>query len=150
MGAYSFLDVSAAITGPGGSFQLTGQGNAEEGISVEALEDKNIMTVGADGQAMHSLVASAAATVTVRVLKTSPLNAQLQNLYNYQTASSSRHGQNTITIRDAARGDNVTIEQCAFARQPTIGYATDGGLLEWVFHGAICKPIIGTGTPEVA
>ena len=59
MATYSFLDVTAAIQGPGGSINLAaGAGSAEEGITIEAMEDKNIMTIGADGAGMHSLVAN--------------------------------------------------------------------------------------------
>jgi len=150
MSAYSFMDISAAITGPGGAFSLTGQGSAEEGITVEPVEDVNIMKTGADGKAMHSLVASRAATITIRLLKTSPLNAQLQNLFDYQTASSARHGQNVITIRDAARGDNITGEECAFRKLPPNTYAKEGGVQEWVFDSGKCIQKLGTGTPEVA
>ena len=106
MGTYSFQDVNGAITGAGGAINLgNGAGNAEEGILIEQLEDKNIMTIGADGQGMHSLVAGNAATVTVTLLKTSPVNAQLMQMYNYQKTSSVLWGKNTIVISDFGRGD---------------------------------------------
>ena len=38
------------------------------------VDDKSAMTIGADGQGMHSLSGSRAATVTCRFLKTSPVN----------------------------------------------------------------------------
>ena len=82
---YSFLDVQAAISGPGGNFPLAGDesGNSEEGITIEPTGDKNIMTVGADGSVMHSLKGDRSGTVTVRLLKTSTINAALQALYNF-------------------------------------------------------------------
>ena len=50
MATYSFQDVAAAIVGVGGSINLaSGAAVAEEGITIEAVEDKNIMTIGADG-----------------------------------------------------------------------------------------------------
>ncbi len=57
MGVYSFLNVNATIAGPGGAFNLAaGAAAAEEGITIEAAEDKNVMTIGADGQGQHSLI----------------------------------------------------------------------------------------------
>lgn len=147
MTAYSFLDVNASIDGPGGNFSLKG-GNAEEGISIESAGDLNTMTTGADGTAMHSLSAQTSGTVTVRLLKTSPLNAQLMTMCNYQRASSARHGQNTITVRDSARGDLITCSQVAFKKDPSLTYAKDGGLLEWAFDAGGITRILGTGTPE--
>lgn len=150
MGAYSFLDVQAALEGPGGSFQLgSGSGNAEEGIVIEPAGDKNIMTVGADGSVMHSLRGDKSGTVTVTLLRTSPVNAQLQNLYNYQTGSSQNHGRNTIAIRNAQSGDAVTCTQVAFAKMPSNPYAVDGGKLAWTFHAGQISTVFGSGTPEI-
>jgi hypothetical protein len=69
MATYSFQDVVAAIAGVGGSINLAaGAGVAEEGITIESMEDKSVMTIGADGSGMHSLVANEASTVTIRLL----------------------------------------------------------------------------------
>lgn len=150
MGAYSFLDVQAAIEGPGGSFQLgSGSGNAEEGITIEPTGDKNVMTVGADGSVMHSLRGDQSGTLTVTLLRTSPVNAQLQNLYNYQTSTSRNHGRNTVTIRNAQSGDVVTCAQVAFAKAISNPYAVEGGKLAWTFHAGQVSTVLGSGTPEI-
>ena len=149
MAAYSFLDVQASIDGPGGNFQLgSGSGAAEEGISIEPTGDKNVMTVGADANVMHSLLGDTSGTVTVRLLRTSPVNAQLQNVYNYQTSSSRYHGQNTIVVRNSVTGDVTTCSEAAFAKQPANNYAKEGGSIEWVFHAGKVDKRLGTGTPE--
>lgn len=150
MATYSFLDVVAAISGVGGSINLAaGAAVAEEGITIESQEDKNIMTIGADGSGMHSLVANESSLVTIRLLKTSTINAQLQLMYNLQTVSSSTHGTNTITVRDVARGDVITLSQAAFKKRPTVNYAKEGGIMEWTFDAVKTSQIIGVGTPEV-
>lgn len=150
MATYSFQDVVAAIDGPGGSINLArGASVAEEGITIEPSQDKNIMTIGADGSGMHSLVADESSKVTVRLLKTSPVNAQLQQMYNLQTLSSLTHGKNTITIRDVVRGDSIVLTQAAFARRPTITYAKEGGMVEWTFHAIRTAQVLGVGTPEI-
>ena len=73
---YSFIDVNAVLTGPGGSINLGyGAAVADEGFTIEFVDDKNTMTPAADGAIMHSLHASKAAMLTVRVLKTSKANS---------------------------------------------------------------------------
>lgn len=148
---YSFLDVQAAMSGPGASFPLAGNeaGIAGEGITVSPTGDKNIMTIGADGAVMHSLAGDKSGTVTVRLLRTSSVNRQLQEAYNYQTQSSATHGRNTITVRDTARGDTITCSRVAFSKQPEKTYAIEGGGLEWTFHAGKIEAQLGSGTPEI-
>jgi len=147
MGTFSFLDVVATLAGPGGSIQLgAGAGAAKEGISIEPIEDKDFMLTGADGEIMHGLRGSQAARITVRLLKTSPVNAQLQNLFNAQRTASSLWGQNVLQIRDVVRGDLVNGSQIAFARQPSITWAEDPSMNEWSFMGR-ADVILGSGSP---
>lgn len=141
---YSFLDVHATIVGPGGAIPLgSGAGASEEGITLDAAEDINSMTIGADGSVMHSLHAGKSGTITIRLLKTSPVNAALMAMYNFQTAAATTHGQNTITITDAARGDVATARQVAFARRPSLAWGKDAGLNEWSFHAGIIDATLG-------
>lgn len=141
---YSFLDVQAAIVGPGGSLPLgSGSGNAKEGITIEMVEDKNRMTIGADGSQMHSLIASQAARVTIRLLKTSPLNAALAGMYNYQTRSSLFHGISTLVVTDFVRGDVYTCTNVAFSKFPKNDYAEEAGMIEWVFDAGKAIPVLG-------
>jgi hypothetical protein len=150
MATYSFQDTSFTITGFGGSISLgSGSGSAEEGITIESVEDKNVMTIGADGFTQHSLVASRAATITVRILKTSPVNATLQQMYNLQTASALTHGKNVITGRDTARGDFIILTKVAFAKECPITYAKEAGSNEWIFHCGEKIQVLGQGDPEI-
>lgn len=150
MSTYSFLDVTAAIDGPGGSINIgAGAGVAEEGITIEGVNDKNTMLVGADGAGMHSLMADESSTVTIRLLKTSPVNAQLSQMYNAQTVSSATHGRNTITVRDIARGDSITLQQVAFKKRPAIEYAKEAAMMEWTFDAISTVAVLGVGTPEI-
>lgn len=143
---YSFLNVVAAIAGPGLAVSI-GAGNAvaEEGISIEAVEDKNVMTIGADGKGQHTLIASDAATVTLRLLKTSPLNAILMAAYDFQSVSSALWGQNLITITDTGRGDANVIQSCAFKKKPSVTYDKEGKMYEWVWDGISANTILGFG-----
>lgn len=149
MSTYSFLNIQAALVGPGGSFPLgSGVGAAEEGITSAMSEEKNTATAGADGEIMHSLHASNLGRLTVRLLKTSPVNAQLSTLYNFQRSTPSLWGQNIITVTDAVRGDVVTGTTMAFVKHPDISWAKDGNTVEWEFVGKLIEQL-GSGIPDV-
>lgn len=150
MATYSFLDVQATLTGPSGSVQLgNGSANSEEGITIEQSNDRNVMVTGADGSVMHSLRAANSGTITINLLKTSPVNAILSNMYNAQTASSLLHGKNVITIRNVVTGDSIVATQVAFKRDPNNTYAVEGGTLAWAFDAGHINTKLGTGDPEV-
>ena len=77
------------------------------------------------------------------LLKTSSVNAALQIMYNLQTTTGAQHGMNTIVIRDVARGDVITCQNCAFAKQPAITYGTDAGAVEWTFNAGSISFLLG-------
>lgn len=141
---YSFLNVAATLTGPGGVLNLgSGAAVAEEGITIEPVEDKNQMTIGADGKGQHSLLATDAALITIRLLKTSPLNAALMLMYNFQSASSSLWGQNVMTIVDSGRNDLTIVQAAAFKKKPAITYDKAGPMMEWTFDGISANSVLG-------
>ena len=143
---YSFLDVVAAIAGPGLVGNLgNGAAVAEEGITIEPVGDKNIMTIGADGRGQHSLLANEARTVTVRLLKTSPMNAILMAAYEFQTSSSAYHGKNVITVTNPIMGDVTVLQACAFKKVPALTYANEAGMNEWVFDAIKANTFLGAG-----
>lgn len=141
---YSFLDTHAAIVGPGGSINLAaGAGAAEEGITIEPTESINTMTIGADGTPMHSLHANKSGKVTVRLLKTSPVNARLSQMYAFQTSAGANHGQNTMTLTNSLSGDVVTCQVVAFEKVPSLTFAKEGGTNEWTFDAGIIDRALG-------
>lgn len=151
MGTYSFLSVSASINGPGGAFALgQGSGAAEEGITIAMAAEKNTMTPGADGSGMHSLRASNAGKVKVRLLKTSPVNQQLSQMYALQKSTPALWGQNVFLLNDSVRGDVVAARECAFAKLPDLTYATEGGINEWEFDAIHVDEQLGSGSPVLA
>lgn len=147
MSTYSFLNVVATITGPGAiALNLaSGAAVAEEGLTIEAAEDKNVMTIGADGKGQHSLVANNACLITVRLLKTSPVNFQLMLMYNLQSASAALWGVNIFTLQDTGRGDLVIAQLAAFKKKPTLTYAKEAGLNEWTFDAITSTEVLGAG-----
>lgn len=147
---YSFMDVQAAIAGPNGSFSMgNGAGPAEEGITISWTDDIGTLTMGADGSGMHSLHAARNGTVTIRLLKTSPLNHQLMTMYNSDTSSGANYGNNTISVRDPIRGDTITASYCGFKKAPDITFAKEGGMNEWAWNAAQIEASLGNGNPSL-
>ncbi|MGF6837065.1 hypothetical protein QF001_000932 [Paraburkholderia youngii] len=145
MAAYSFKSVNATLVGPTGSFSLGyGSANAEEGIDIVMAGDKNTMTVGADGEVMHSLHADKSGQITVRLLKTSPLNQKLQATYDAQSLTASLWGQNVITVTNVDSGDITVGRQCAFKKKPDLNYKKDGDVVQWVFDAGKIDTVLGT------
>lgn len=135
MSTYSFLDVQAALTATDASINLgNGAAIAEEGISFKLVGEKNVRKMGADGNGMHSLKASQAYDVTIRLLKTSPTNALLSKLYNLQKSNSKKWGKNTITFNQTGSSDNGTFSKVAFKKAPDLTYAADADVIEWEFE----------------
>lgn len=140
---YSFISVSASITGPNGSFSLS-NGNTEGGITASFRAAKNTLTIGADGSGMNSLHADNSGTLTVRLLKTSPTNALLSTMYDADRLDPTTWGKNVITVRDINLGDIVSADGCAFQKHPDVTYDKEGPALEWVFDVANLDPNLGS------
>jgi hypothetical protein len=144
MTTYSFMDVVCSLDGPTGELDLGyGSANAEEGISINRAGDKNTMTVGADGEGMHSLHADKSGQIILRYLKTSPVNAKLMAMYDAQSLSASVWGKNVIITRHTSSGDIHTGRMCAFKKVPDMKYAKDGDILEWVFDVIKLDSVLG-------
>jgi hypothetical protein len=144
-GNYSFVDVVATIIGPGGSFTIAGPdtATAEEGLTVTWGEEMNTQTIGADGAVMNSLHASMAGTMNIRLQKISPVNQKLTQMIRFQRSSSAVWGQNTITVRDLARGDIYNLVGCAWKRFPVNSYAKVGNVLDYELDIAQIDPNLG-------
>ncbi len=145
MPSYSFKDVTATLVGPTGAFSLGyGSGVAKEGIDIDPAADKNTMTIGADGEGMHSLHADKSGKITVRLLKTSPRNQQLQAAYDAQSISAALWGKNIITVSNTAVGDLHVAREVAFKKKTGIKYAEDGDIVVWEFDAIKIDSVMGT------
>jgi hypothetical protein len=143
MASYALNKVVASITGPGGSFQL-GSGSAlgDEGIEVETNE-RSVKQVGADGIGQYSFIADKSGTVTLTLLKTSPVNSQLMAMFNAQTLDSSLWGSNVLTVIDTASGTTVSARACAFNKVPPQKFGKEAGTNQWVFDSLYIDTVIG-------
>lgn len=146
-GTWSFGDVHGSLAGPFVSILLgDGSGSADEGISVEATEDVNRMTTGADGSGFHTLIEVKAARITIRLLKMSPQNYAMQQALSAQRASSVSWGKNVIAVANPVTGDQLLAIGVAFSRQPSNTYAKDPNIIEWHFDSIRTTIVMGGST----
>jgi hypothetical protein len=144
MSTYAFIDVVGSLSGPTGVANLGyGASIADEGITFDAAGDRNTMTIGADGNGMHTLHSDRSGTVTARYLKTSPTNAILQAHYDAQSLSSTLWGKNMIVVRQVQSGDITTASSCAFKKKPTIKYGKVGEMMEWTWDSFAIDTVLG-------
>jgi len=144
--SYSFRDISASISGPGGTLQLaSGIGTADEGISFEKAEDRNTMTPCADGYVMHSLHAARAGLVRVRLLKTSVTNGLMMDLFKATGTTARTWGAHVISLEDRVRGEKVVASRVAFSGEPALMYGKQGNVHEWTFHAGHIESSLGKG-----
>lgn len=131
---YSFLDINATLVGVGGTVNVgSGSMVAEEGIEIEAVEDKSTMRIGADGSTVHSLHASTACTVRINLLAESETNEQLNRMYKLQTVSSKTHGKNVLTINNTASNEMIVLSNGAFKKTPKKSFKKDAEIVTWEF-----------------
>lgn len=143
---YSFEDVQATLAGPGGLVSLGfGAAVAKEGISITFVDNKNTMIGGADGQVVHSLHAGKMARAEIRLMKTSPANAQLSVMYRTQQQSSALWGQNVLTVSNPVSGDNYPCTSVAFQKHTDVTWAEDPNMNAWPFDIGFADPILGIG-----
>lgn len=127
-----FMDVTASLSGPTGEIDLGyGSASSEEGITAAMGGPKNTMTIGADGEVMHSLHADKSGTVTVNLLKTSPTNKSCR-WRTTRRVSPQAPGNNVIVIRNKVSGDIITARSVAFQKQPDNANAKAGNTMPGV------------------
>lgn len=144
-GTYSFLDVQATISGPGGMADIKSSGVSEEGITITQVSPKDVMTIGAAGNGMHTLVGTDAARVEVSMLKTAPGNSVFNTLYNFGKQSSANWGQLQFTVQNPVTGDSITLLGGAFEKQADVRYAGQQTLMVWPMLFISRDDILGNG-----
>jgi len=142
---YSFLDVQATLVAPGFTFDIKSAGIAAEGIRIAMLGEKDVTTIGADGNGMHTLIASDAANCEVTVLKSGPANAMFNALYNFQKTASANWGNIQITINNPSVGETILLVGGAFLKQADISYAEQATLNIWPFRFIARHDLLGNG-----
>ena len=144
MATYALIDVQATIVGPGLALPIgAGAGLAEEGISIEAVENVGHMVIGGDGTPMQVLQSNKGYRVTLHLLKTSPTNAPLMAAQQSQRTTGALWGRNTFSLTNMITGDEFSGQAVAFEKTPRIDYDKPGKMVDWTFLVGIGDWIYG-------
>lgn len=148
---YSFLDVQASITVANyGSFDIGSAGESDEGIRIRNAGPKNRRTIGADGDGMHTLIASDAADGEISLMKSASGNKMLGDLYNWAKSSSANWGNIALLISNPNTGDQENLVGGAFGKLADNAYATEAGLIVWPIEFIFRKNQFGNGLQGTA
>lgn len=143
--AYSFVDVSATFSCPGGIVRLgNGAAVADEGISVEKAEDYNTMIVGTEGDILQCRHSGTHGTIRIRLLKHSESNGQLMNIM--KSLKGSEWGIGNFSVRNRSNGDSVSAAEVAFTGPPALVFGKIAGMLEWLLHAGHIDPVLFEGS----
>jgi hypothetical protein len=142
---YSFLDNQIALISPSVSFDIGSAGVSDDAFRVANVGPKTTMTIGADGDGMHNLIASNAARAEVSFLKEGPGNALMSALYNFQSASSANTGNISITVQNNVTGDSIALAGGAIEKQADISYTREGASVVWSFNFISRRDFLGNG-----
>jgi hypothetical protein len=132
---YSFGDIHGVIAHPTfGSFDLVGKSIGNGGINIEALTDKSVHNVSADGRVMISKIAGDNASMTIRVQQDSNFHKFLLGLYNYLNASdASLWAQAASTFRAPTLGETNILQGVTFQKRAGQPYESQAQMVSWAF-----------------
>ena len=142
---YSFLDVQATLTSPSVTFDIGSAGVADDAIRISMVGEKTTMTIGADGDGQHNMIASNASRCEISFLKDAPGNALMNQLYNFQSSSSANTGNIQITISNNVMGDVIQLTGGAIAKQADIAYTREGPANVWSMNFISRHDVLGNG-----
>lgn len=137
--AYSFRDVIVTIT----STSILKTVKGKNSIEIEFDEDAVVKEVAADGQAQYSVTADRSGTVKIECHKTSELNQSLNQLWAGQDLTTVVAGNIQILLSDLARGDLVTMTNCAIKKHAPLKYTKEAGMNEWELYAEKIVPVLG-------
>lgn len=136
--AYGFVNTSNMVDGQ----LIQGIWDGDDAISIAPLADKGTMLIGADGSAMFSVSANKGATITLRLMHTSPTHRLLMQKLKRQQALASPATAFPVTAYDTSSGEGGTADKCFIMTAPTDTKGTNATVREWVL-------VTGEFVPEI-
>jgi hypothetical protein len=126
--AYGFVNTSNMVDGQ----LIQGLWDGDDAISIAPLADKGTMMIGADGSALFSVSANKGATITLRLMHTSPTHRLLMQKLKRQQALASPVAAFPVTAYDTSSGEGGTADKCFIQSSPTDTKGINATVREWV------------------
>ncbi|EYR81385.1 phage protein [Shinella sp. DD12] len=139
--AYGYVNTANTVDGQ----LIQGLWDGDDAISIAPLGDKGTMLIGADGSALFSVSANRGATITLRLMHTSPTHRLLTQKLKRQQALASSVAAFPVTAFDTSSGEGGTGDKCFIQSAPTDSKGTNATVREWVLVTGEWNPEIPNG-----
>ena len=139
--AYSMINVAATIDGR----EVIGLWDGDDAIVVAPGADKGTGVVGADGSGIFSISANKSATITLRLMHTSPTHRLLRQKLQRQQALGARAASFPFTVIDTVSNEGGAAQKCHIMTEPSDQNGNNATVREWVLWTVEWTPEIPNG-----
>lgn len=139
--AYSMVNVSATVDGQ----QVQGAWDGDDAIVVTPGADKGTGLIGADGSGIWSVSADKSATISVKLMHTSPTHRLLSQKLKRQQALGGAASTFPFSFIDTVSGEGGTADKCYIMTAPADSKGKSATVREWVLWTVEYNPEIPNG-----
>lgn len=139
--AYSFANVSATID----RREVVAPWDGDDAIVVAQGADAGTGLVGADGSSIFSITTDRSATITIRLMHTSPTHRLLHQKWEAQRARGAAFRSFPFAMKDRVSGEGGTASNCYVMTAPSDSKGKAAAVREWVLWTGEWKPEIPNG-----
>lgn len=139
--AYSMSNVAATIDGR----EVIGFWDGDDAVTVAQGADKGTGVIGADGSGIFSISANKSATITFRLMHTSPTHRLLMQKLRRQQALGAGITAFPVTVIDTASNEGGAAQKCYIMTAPSDSKGTNATVREWVLWTVEWTPEIPNG-----
>jgi hypothetical protein len=126
--AYSMTNVSATVDGQ----QVIGAWDGDDAIVVTPGANKGTGVVGADGSGIFSVSADKSATISIKLMHTSPTHRLLTQKAKRQQAAGGDASAFPFAVIDTVSNEGGTADKCFIMTNPNDSKGKNATVREWV------------------
>jgi hypothetical protein len=134
--AYSFLNVSATID----RRDVIGGWDGDDAIVVTPGADAGTGLIGANGDGIFSISADQSASISVKLMHTSPTHELLHKKWKQQRARGANASAFSFVIKDKVSGEGYTADKCYIMSAPETSHGKNATVREWILWTASAVP----------
>jgi hypothetical protein len=139
--AYGIVNVANTVDGQ----QVQGLWDGDDAFVITQGAEKGSMLIGADGSGLFSISADKSATITIRLMHTSPTHALLMRKLKRQQAVGAVSAAFPVTKMDTGSGEGGSADKCFIQSAPVDQTGKNATVREWVLVTAEWSPEIPNG-----
>lgn len=139
--AYSFTNVSATVDGR----QVQGPWDGDDALVVTPGADRGTGLVGADGSGIFSISADKSATISVKLMHTSPTHRLLVEKMKRQQALGAAASSFPFQFIDTVSGEGGSADKCYIMTAPADSKGKNATVREWVLWAVEYNPEVPNG-----